>query len=429
MAGDVLKFKFWILIVFAVGCASQPEHPLVTKNQEAATRAAYETGSATGLVSHWLSWGPDSTLSARAVVTTDKCPVLETNNGSFPMSPRAPADADFPFLICEAKLPHSKLRALTKAEVLGQAFKIPKKEIKRVVIFGDTGCRLMDGKKGRPGAYQACNDANDWPLKTLTEAAAALQPDLVIHVGDYHYREAPCPPNNVGCKGSPYGLGWNVWSEDFFKPAKKLLETAPWIFTRGNHEACARAGEGWNKLLAARSSPTCVESEDPFAVRFGNQEIVVVDAAEENTMQPSFEKVPSLKKGFRWLLLHRPFLTDNSTPGAPSLQLLPQKLRKPGQISLVMAGHVHTLSLNRFSDHRPPEFIIGSGGSALDHDPTFLKKGPEDDFYEYKDFGFVSLDKMNDNNWHLTVHDRFGKVIKECEIKQAFRQKTAVECP
>ena len=71
-----------------------------------------------------------------------------------------------------------------------------------------------------------------------------MHPDLVVHVGDYHYRENACPAGDAGCSTSPWGYGWDAWDADFFTPAKRLLAVAPWIVVRGNHESCDRAGQG-----------------------------------------------------------------------------------------------------------------------------------------------------------------------------------------
>ena len=46
-----------------------------------------------------------------------------------------------------------------------------------------------------------------------------MQPDLVIHVGDYHYRESPCADGNEGCAGSPWGYGFDAWQADFLASA------------------------------------------------------------------------------------------------------------------------------------------------------------------------------------------------------------------
>ena len=45
----------------------------------------------------------------------------------------------------------------------------------------------------------------------------------MIHVGDYIYREDPCPAGDEGCAGSPYGDNWPTWEADFFEPAGAAL--------------------------------------------------------------------------------------------------------------------------------------------------------------------------------------------------------------
>ncbi len=112
----------------------------------------------------------------------------------------------------------------------------------RILVLGDTGCRI----KG--ASLQACNDPAQWPFPQLAAAAASLKPDLVIHVGDYLYRESACPAGNQGCAGSPWGDNWTTWQADFFTPAAPLLAAAPIVLARGNHEDCKRAGPGWTRL-------------------------------------------------------------------------------------------------------------------------------------------------------------------------------------
>ncbi len=96
----------------------------------------------------------------------------------------------------------------------GKPLPLARSNPQRIVILGDSGCRLEDGR-----AAQACNDPNAWPFSKIAAAAAAARPDLVIHVGDYQYREAACPPGNTGCAGSLWGYGWDAWKADFFQPA------------------------------------------------------------------------------------------------------------------------------------------------------------------------------------------------------------------
>jgi hypothetical protein len=60
-------------------------------------------------------------------------------------------------------------------------------------------------------------------LATNAASGAKLSPDLVLHIGDYHYRENACPPDIAGCKDSPWGYGWDTWQADLFRPAAPLL--------------------------------------------------------------------------------------------------------------------------------------------------------------------------------------------------------------
>ncbi len=108
----------------------------------------------------------------------------------------------FPVLTCELKLPENAVRA----NISGTEIPMPKANPRRIVVLGDTGCRM----KKADNAWQACNDNEAWPFRAVANAAAAMAPDLVIHVGDYHYRENECPPEIAGCQGSPWGYGWDT---------------------------------------------------------------------------------------------------------------------------------------------------------------------------------------------------------------------------
>ena len=65
-----------------------------------------------------------------------------------PLRPTASAPeftkpADFPVTACEARLP----RAATRASLAGRPLPLPKAVVRRIVVFGDTGCRLKAADK------------------------------------------------------------------------------------------------------------------------------------------------------------------------------------------------------------------------------------------------------------------------------------------
>ncbi len=55
------------------------------------------------------------------------------------------------------------------------------------------------GSKGP--AVQSCNDPAQWPFARLAASAARLKPDLVIHTGDYLYREKRLPGGQCRLSG------------------------------------------------------------------------------------------------------------------------------------------------------------------------------------------------------------------------------------
>src|SRR5262249_9219466 len=75
--------------------------------------------------------------------------------------------------------------------------------------------------------------------------------DLVIHVGDYLYRQSACPPGDAGCAGSPYGDDWPTWKADFFAPAAPAL-----LARRGSwYVAITKSASAREQAISACSMP------------------------------------------------------------------------------------------------------------------------------------------------------------------------------
>ena len=129
------------------------------------------------------------------------------------MQARAAPDDSFPVTVCETRIPEGAMHLSVGAAVLPAPVRAPR----RLLIFGDTGCRL----KG--SAVQDCNDPRAWPFARVARIAAAQKPDLVIHVGDYYYRETPCPAGAAGCAGSPYGDRWPSWKASTGRVTRNAL--------------------------------------------------------------------------------------------------------------------------------------------------------------------------------------------------------------
>ena len=94
----------------------------------------------------WVQFVPGG-LEARAITQHATCPPAGIDGSSATMQVRASAGDSFPVLVCTMAIPPSA----GSAGIAGVPLALPKPEIRRVLVIGDTGCRM----KG--AAIQACN--------------------------------------------------------------------------------------------------------------------------------------------------------------------------------------------------------------------------------------------------------------------------------
>jgi hypothetical protein len=292
-----------------------------------------------------------------------------------------------------------------------------------------------------------------------------MTPDLVIHVGDYHYREAPCPFFNVGCAGSPYGYGWDAWRADFFVPAKNLLAVAPWIVVRGNHESCARAGQGWwrfmdprrltpgqdcndpgNDIIGDYSSPyfvpigTTAEGDAQFIV-FDSSRVSIAALPLDNRMYRNYHDqflvVMALasRKPQTFFVNHHPLLgfaanPDNPQspfPGNAMLQSVLSPMHPivlfPPTVQALFAGHNHAFQVVDFSTGQPPQFIVGNGGDWPDEplpSPFPMQQQPAPgavvaNFTATNRFGFMTMER-DAGGWMMKAWDVHGAPVTTCTL-------------
>ena len=237
----------------------------------------------------WVEFTSDGGVDVRAITAPGmSCPNVVADGTTVPTTTRGqpdPANGPYPLQVCIA---HTTTPP-RKITVEGIPVPTLHDHIRQIVVIGDTGCRLKDN------FVQDCNDPVKWPFATVARLAAAHHPDLVIHVGDYHYRETPCPADHPGCAGSPYGDNWAVWQRDFFNPAAPLLAAAPWVLVRGNHELCDRGGHGWFRLLDPHPDTVdCTATTEPYTLRIDGLTLLMFDSADANDDKAPPEKVAHL---------------------------------------------------------------------------------------------------------------------------------------
>ncbi len=420
--------------------------------------------------------GENGRASARAIIAATvaepemECPTITIDGTARRMTIRAPAarvaqrptasaathskPSDFPVLTCDFPLPEIAQRA----SIDGLELRLPKAEPRRIVVLGDTGCRM----KVADNAWQACNSEADWPFRPLANAAAAMAPDLVLHMGDFHYRENECPPKVAGCQGSPWGYGWDTWRADLFEPAAKLLAAAPWVVARGNHEECRRAGQGWFRFLDPQpleKSRSCDDPKDdltgnftpPYAVPLARDlQLILFDSAYAgnaplnparsrdayafNQYRRQFEQVDQLaaKSGVNSIFInHHPILgyasdrVSGVSEGSPALISVLKSLHPltyyPPSVNLALHGHVHLFEAINFSSNHPATIVSGVGGDETYvnlPDPFPMHVGPAEgvtleSITHSNEFGFLVMDK-DASSWRIGAHDKHGMLKTTC---------------
>jgi hypothetical protein len=450
-----LAAVFGLLVAALAGCSSGPSP---APPREAGIQAA------------WTTMVPEP--EARAIVAAGSaCPSLVVDGRAQTMALRVAAGtapqrptvgqptkpAEFPVSVCAARLAPGA-RAVS---VGGHALPMPHAEPQRIVVIGDTGCRIS-GSTG-----QACKDLDAWPFAKVAATAATFKPDLVLHVGDYHYRETPCPAGLSGCQGSPWGYGWDAWQADFFAPAAPLLAAAPWVFVRGNHEECNRAGQGWFRWLAPEPYTATRSCDDPahdddanfspaYAVPLGGGlQLLVFDSAHAGNLPLNMSRpedaliFANYQKQMRdvgllasapgmqtWFTSHHPvlgFAPDKKRPGNPypgnqALQSAMTSLNGeayfPPGVGLALHGHVHLLQAITFATRQPPTLVAGNGGDNVDENlpdplPPTSSPAPGSTVAEIthsSHFGFLLLRRVAGNAWSVEARDRDGSLLSRCAL-------------
>ena len=369
-------------------------------------------------------------LEARAITDAGACPIARINGAAVVMTVRAAPGPDYAVTACAVPVPPDATSLL----IGDTAVALPVAAPKRIAVIGDTGCRLK-------GSYtQACDDPAQWPFKQLAERLAADKPDLIIHVGDYHYRETPCPPGNMGCAGSPFGDNWDVWRADFFAPARALLPVAPWVMVRGNHEDCQRGGKGWSRFLEPTAFDAGVGCNGPtplYTVQLPQLALAIADTAlaPEEKIDPKqaawfreqYAALTKLGPAPIWLLQHRPIWSaggtlagfpfgDNKTLAAAARSTL------PGAVTLMLSGHHHIFQALTYKDDLPAQIVSGHGGDYLNTGASVDPAGwsingvtVSAGLHDVGTFGYLLMEP-DGAGWIATNFDINGKPRHRCVI-------------
>jgi len=434
------------------------------------------SAAASDLHSVYTLQAPNERWVVRALTASNQCPSISWDKQKpVAMALRAPqavvparsdsAQSDskssvFDITSCEAEWP----KGVQSAQVEGVAAPAPPQKINRILIIADTGCRL----KASENAFQDCNDADKWPFKKVANSAAKMKADLVVHIGDIHYRESPCPEGKAGCAGATWGYGWDAWRDDFFVPARALLGAAPWLYVRGNHESCFRAGQGWFRFVDALPWTQERNCNDPahdmkgdFSAPFvasisKNSQFVVFDSSKSSgkayqSTDPAFIKYQeqlqlanqlAATKPESFFINHHPLLAAAPGPdatkfkagGSGGLQSVFSSIEParlfPTNVTIAMHGHIHLFEAISFQTDHPVSLVMGNSGSmnegfapkVIQATDRIYKDAVVDNYASRSGYGFATMDRTEKNGkdaWLLTEYTPEGVAVIQCEIQAA----------
>lgn len=365
----------------------------------------------------WVELGPAKQVLARVVIRSGSaCPALEADGKPLAMKLRSPVPENFE-PACEALVPANtrKLRAGSRK------LRLPTSH-KTVVAIGDTGCRVKDTR------IQECADPEKWPFGLVSSQIAKARPDLIVHVGDYLYREDVCPDTSKGCSG-PHGDNWATWQADFFAPGAAALEAAPWAFSRGNHETCDRSWRGWFYYLDPRPfTGVCSVYSAPYVATSGNLRIGMLDssatAVKIDTAQVDqfASQLATFAGQADWVADHHPFwfYGDAGVGTTPALAAAWSRASLSG-VRFLLSGHLHLFQFLGFTTTLPNQLIAGDGGTALSQsvksdfagamlDGVAVQSGKSEHM-----FGFTTLRRAR-HRWNLSLKSSDAKTLVACRV-------------
>jgi hypothetical protein len=432
-----------------------------------------------GVVSAYTLVAPRSTaasgLVVRAVVAAGvDCPTvtatLAAGSRTVRMAERSAPTTTAPafdaITVCSAPLPVGTRSASVGGLAVPAVYP---SNVDRLALVGDTGCRVV------PWEVQDCSDPSAWPLAPIAQSIARERPDAVLFAGDFFYREGACPRDLQSLCGSspppveglPFTDSAYGWIADVLVPMAPMLAAAPFIATRGNHEACYRGGNGYFLLFdprdgtegtcapvpgpkgleAAPTNPTPTYAIDLGLVTGRTLRLAIVDSAGGTdtsvtpfaaVQRPAYERAARLTERAQeaWLVTHRPlfaFVSDTfASPGQPfsPWTSLDQTAAAQGLLDgydLILSSHIHLAQAVRLPG-LPPQLVLGNGGTLLDPAvgyplpqtaplpgypaPTWAWVAPR--------FGYaLGLPGAEPGEWRLRMRDPAGRTFADCGLRAA----------
>ena len=325
--------------------------------------------------------GDQPQLIARVLIDDGSCPSITIDGVTTTMRERQDPRAAVFGRLCEERRPLAERLQVRIAA--GDRVLLDQEVTRRpqtIAVLGDTGCRVQ------PSYDQHCDKPAKWPFAQVANAAVARGAGLIVHLGDFYYREAQCltpPPNDSCTTPPPFGDRGETWRAEFFGPAGGLLPKAPWLFVRGNHEDCMRGGKGWAYYFGDGGGDCDLVHQEAI-IRLSGLTLINVDSAHADdpaalqVVNANWQSIADSivgrlagTTGTIVLVTHIPQYVECPqgcdkirTANIGGVRTIADRLRATGRPVILLAGHFH--AFQAFDSPGIRQVIVGNGGANLD---------------------------------------------------------------
>lgn len=311
---------------------------------------------------------------------------------------------------------------------------------KNILLIGDGGIREP------PKKCKECK--NQIPFYQIKEQILKKQFDFIFHLGDTRYSDVEC--DKKSCDDHLQN-----WIFEFFAPFYDVLQKAPMVFIRGNHETCGKKEGGLGYFLflhftESKEGLNCDSGQNeqkylvPYKFTLSNQQFIVMDSSNAQDYPSDnsniYEKMFSIVKKISdkkptILLTHKPIWAAKRKE--EEKYLINWTLQEafgsnfPSYINLLITGHIHAHKLIT-SPNRPTQLIVGNGGIELNTNwkepqgAEIMIQGSMMKVYYEQKYGFDILMKSVDSTkipWKFNSYfmtDKNGTITWKEYLNQNF---------
>lgn len=373
----------------------------------------------------WIQYTHNNKLMARATSIEKECPNINIDGKEIPMLFRAEKydiELKETVRICEQEVTNAK-----QVSIRGNSLKLVATKINRFIVLGDTGCEASFFDKHF--VKQDCTDLNSWPFKTVADQVASVNPDLIIHMGDYSYRNKFTDKID---EAKNKDLQWFFMKQDFFTPASNMLHSAPMLFVRGNHDKCELMGDAWFLFFDAQAhQKECLKQSPTYNLNINDLNFMVFDSAEAPSgPEYSLETLEKYKSDFAtginnlkkkaWLLIHHPIISLNELAQGETINSkIPAQVISDAflesytkNLPIAISGHFHLMADIKRKTDGFEQFITGNGGTIIHKAKrdayTYFAKDENEQVQARVKYGYLQFDRKDDNNWKVTAYSMHG---------------------